>query len=304
MVVTLPPPDTARARWHAHRLDRAPVYRAVAVAAATLPRGARLCVAARLGGAVARWLPAERAAIGAALARIAPERRGGRHLALVQDVFRHFAMCFADLVAANRGPGDPDRLVGRVAGRAGLEAALGGGRGAVVVTAHVGNWELGARLLARHGARPTTVVVEAEADPALERFLRGGPGPVRFVRRGDPRLALSLVGALRRGGVVAVQGDRALGEPGDRPATFFGARARFPLGPFVLARAAGVPVVAIFCLLGADRRYEVLIDEPREVGPDAGAALDRYVEVLEAIVRRHPEQWFNFFDVWSPSPAR
>src|SRR5207247_2596881 len=92
-----------------------------------------------------------------------------------------------------------------------------------------------------------------EADPAVERFLRGGAAPVRFVTRTAPTASLSLLSALRRGEIVAMQGDRALGTRGDVLQPFFGAPAPFPLGPFVLARAAGAPVArGVAAPLGLD----------------------------------------------------
>jgi KDO2-lipid IV(A) lauroyltransferase len=285
-------------------LNRTATYRLAAAAAAGLPRPVRLRAAAAIAGVASRWLPAERAAVSAAMARIAPGRDRRAHTALVTDVFRHFGMCFADLIAANRRPGAPERLLAHVAGREHLLGATAAGRGAVIVTAHVGNWELGGRLLAAHLGRPTHVVVHAEPDPGVERFLRDGPSPVRFVRPHDPRFGLPLVGALRRGEIVALQGDRALGNRGDEMVAFFGGPASLPLGPFVLARAARVPVLATFCLLRPDRRYGITVSEPIDVSGDAAAGLRRWVGVLEETVRRHPAQWFNFFDVWSPAGAR
>jgi len=291
-------------RWHAHRFNRAPVYRAAVALTAVLPRRARLGVACALADALAGRFAAERAVIERTVRRVLPAATAAERARVVTDVFRHFAMCFADLVAANRGR-RAARLLAGVEGEAHVRAAASGGRGVVVVTAHVGNWELGGRLLARRLARPTHVVVAAEPDPRVERFLRGGPGPVRFVRRGAPTAALSLVPALRRGEVVALQGDRALGTRGDATVPFFGADAAFPLGPFVLARAAGVAVLPAFCLLGADRRYTVRVGAPLEVPAGGEAdAQTRWVGALEAVVARHPEQWFNFFDVWSAVPGR
>ena len=213
-------------------------------------------------------------------------------------------MCFSDLITANRD-GRPERLLADVEGEHHLAAIARDGRGAIVLTAHLGNWELAGRLMALRMGRPTHVVVAPEEDPGVERFLRGGPAPVRFVSRDEPRAALPLVAALRRGEIVAMQGDRALGTRGDVGVRFFDAEAAFPLGPFLLARASGVPVVSAFCVLDHDRHYTVRVDEPMRVEADGErAALERWVAVLERAVRAHPEQWFNFYDVWSPVAAR
>jgi lauroyl/myristoyl acyltransferase len=294
-------PAAAPPRWYAHRLNRLPAYRLAALAGALLPRAARLALARGVAAAVGPRLAAERAAVEAAMARIVPGAGPAARRALVRDVFAHFAMCFADLVAANRRRGGPECLLAGVDGEEHLAAARGG---AVVLTAHVGNWELAGRLLARRLSRPVRVVVAAEADRGVERFLRGAQAPVRFVVRAGPTSVLPLVAALRRGGIVAMQGDRALGTRGDVSLPFFGAPAPFPLGPFVLARATGVPVLPSFCLLGADRRYTIAVGRPIavEAGGEA-AALARFVGVLEEVVRAHPRQWFNFFDPWSASSA-
>jgi len=289
--------------WYAHRLNRAAVYRAVALLAAMLPRAARLAAAGAVADLVARWLPAERAAVERAIARFVPAAPAGERAALVAATFRSFARCFADLIAANRGRG-LGWLCAGVAGLERLHAAATDGRGVVVLTAHVGNWELAGRLLALQLSRPTHVVVAAEADPGVERFLRRAPAPVRFVVRRDATSALPLVGALRRGAVVAMQGDRALGTRGDVAQPFFGAPAAFPVGPFVLARAAGVAVVPAFCVSTTDDRYAIEVGEPIDVAPGAEAAAQRrWVAALERVVAAHPTQWFNFFDVWSPAPA-
>jgi lauroyl/myristoyl acyltransferase len=294
-----PPP-----RWYTHRLNRPAVYRAGAMVASALPRPARLTLARVVAQRAAAWFPVERARVAANVARVRPDADAGARERLVADVFRHFAICFADLISTNRRVSRPERLLAGIEGDEHLLAAIAEGRGLVLVTAHLGNWELGGRLIASRLKRPTHVIVAAEADPGVERFLRGGDSPINFVRRGDPRAMMPLVGALRRGEVVALQGDRALGTRGDVTVDFFDAPAAFPLGPFVLARAAQVPMVPAFCLLGHDLRYTVVIAEPIHVRlGEETAALARWARILETAVRRAPEQWFNFFDVWSASPA-
>ena len=82
----------------------------------------------------------------------------------------------------------------------------------------------------------------------------------------------------------------------------------FPLGPFVLARAVGMPMLPAFCLLEADYRYTVRVVEPLAVARGGEEEAARaWVAVLENVVREYPTQWFNFFDVWNPwsgEPAR
>jgi lauroyl/myristoyl acyltransferase len=297
--------EGAAPRWYTHRLNRPTVYRAGALLAGVLPRPVRLMLARAVARPAARWFPVERECVRANLARVRPHSGAAARAALVDAVFRHFAVCFADLLSSNRSRRRPDRMVEGIEGDEHLTTAAGTGGGLVLLTAHLGNWELGGRLLAARLRRPTHIVVAAEPDPRVERFLRGGDSPVRFVRLGAPTAMVSLVAALRRGELVALQGDRALGTRGDTWVDFFGVPAPFPRGPFVLARAAGVPVIPAFCLLGARHRYTVVMAEPIRVGPDGDEpALARWVRVLEAMVRRAPEQWFNFYDVWSAAPAR
>ena len=124
---------------------------------------------------------------------------------------------------------------------------------------------------------------------------------MRFVRLTSPVVAVELVGALRRGDVVAFQLDRALGGRGDVEVPFFGAPATFPLGPFLTAAAAGAPVVAAFCVLEPDGTYRLHVEPELSVSRGAeGEALRAAVAILERRVRAHWDQWFNFYDVWRP----
>src|SRR5207245_2702347 len=91
-------------------------------------------------GAAGRRFPAERAVVRRNLARILPGAPARELDALVAAVFRHFAICFADLITANRRA-DIGALVAGIEGMGRLEKAARAGRGLVVLTAHLGNWE-------------------------------------------------------------------------------------------------------------------------------------------------------------------
>jgi lauroyl/myristoyl acyltransferase len=286
-------------RWYWHQYNRVVAYR-LAEGCGRLPRRWRLALARRMGVLALRRMPRERAVVQATLATITGAS-GARLDALTRRAFQDFAVCFSDLVTVNRLPAA--RLldyVGSVSESSIFEDSVG----VVSVTAHVGNWEMGGRLLAGRTRRRTHVVVAPEAVAGLDRWVRRDGDGVRFVARGPVSVGVELVAALRRGEVVALQGDRAIGTQGDVLIPFFGRPAPFPLGPFILARAAGVPVVAAFCLLQPDDRYTVRLAPPviLERGEEEGAAR-RWVGLLEEVVREHPTQWFNFFDVWNPFGA-
>jgi lauroyl/myristoyl acyltransferase len=293
-------PAAGAPRWYWHPYNRAVLYR-LAGTFGRLPRGGRLALARTLGGLAPRWLPAERAAVRLTL-EVITGATGARLDALTKRLFGEFAMCFSDLVTTNRQP--PSRLsryVEQVSGTDHVSVLTGG---LVTVTAHVGNWEMAGRLLATNARRPTNVVASADEIPELERWVRRNGAGLRFVPRAHPGIGVELVAALRRGEVVALQGDRAIGTRGDVMIPFFGRLAPFPLGPFLLARAAGVPVVPAVCLLGPSHRYRVHIAPPMPVerGGEETAAR-AWVTLLEDVVREHPTQWFNFFDVWHPFKA-
>ncbi len=247
-------------------------------------------------------MPAEQAAIKRTLERVTGAA-GPQLDTLTVGTFTDFAMCFSDLVSTNRQP--PERLAAAVGRTEGAERVVDLGAGLISLTAHVGNWELAGRLLAGRTARATHVVVaEAEARE-IERWVRRNGDGMHFVTRSRPTVSLELVSALRRGEVVALQGDRALGSRGDALIPFFGRPAPFPLGPFLLARATGAPLVPAFCLLDAGHRYTVKVAEPIAVarGGDVDDGARAWVAVLEDVVRAHPTQWFNFFDIWRPLSA-
>lgn len=284
-------------RWYSHAYNRAELYR-LAAAMGWLPRPARLGLARALGRAARRLFPAERAVVQRTL-EVMTGATGARLDELTAGVFRDFAMCFSDLVTTNRQPSM--RLTAHVSQARGTVLLEGLEGGMISLTAHVGNWELAGRLLALRSARPTHVVVAEEEVRALERWVRRDGDGVRFVPRTAPTVSLQLVAALRRGEVVAVQGDRALGTRGDALVPFFGRPAPFPLGPFILARALRAPLVPAFCMLDSEYRYTVTVPEPLTVPPGGEEdALRAWVALLEDTVRRHPTQWFNFFDVWNP----
>ena len=119
---------------------------AAALVAAALPRVARLALARMVAGRAADW-SAEQARVRANVARVLSPRQPGRARGAVGEVFRHFPRLLRrpHQHQPARGPARPP---GRASRARALLAAAAEGRGVVLVTAHLGNWELGGRLLA------------------------------------------------------------------------------------------------------------------------------------------------------------
>jgi len=290
-------------RWYAHRYNRSGYYRLAGLSAG-LPRPVRVRLAAGVARLVGPRFVAERAAVRRNLARVHPERDAAWLERRVDRVFERFAICFADLLSLNRRPGDPSRrhVVG-VDEQDPTREALARGRGCVSLTAHLGNWDLAGRVLAPLG-RTVHVVMAPEVDPGVAEVLRPrSDGRVRFVRLDNPVASVQLVSALRRGEIVAFQMDRVIGGRGDRRVSLFGAPAWLPIGPFVIAAAAGAPVVPAFCVLDSGWTYRLCVEPAFEVARGAEAdGLVHAAAILERYVSAYSDQWFNFFDVWGPPP--
>ncbi len=184
--------------------------------------------------------------------------------------------------------------------------------GLIVLTAHVGNWEVASSVLTARVARAVHLVREVEADPAAQRFFFGlverrGLAGLTVHFAGDPRLGLVLHDALSRGEVVALQGDRPR-EGGQTIQTrLFGRSFEVPAGPFVLARATGSPLLPAFAHRTARWRYRIHCQEPVHVAStddrraDLAQAAAAVTAMLEAVIRREPHQWFCFREVWPES---
>ena len=191
----------------------------------------------------------------------------------------------------------------------GWRELVGGEQGFVLVTAHLGSWEVGSMLPASHDRRRIHVVREAETDPRAQRFIEG----LIRSRGGDlytthfaqnPQLGLDLLDALRRGEIVALQGDRPRAGGRTAEVTLFGRPFHLPIGPAALARAAGVPLVPVFVFREGRLRYRSEVRPPLHVAQsadrrrDLAEALARFAVELESAIRRHPHQWFCFRSLW------
>ncbi|HZN54956.1 MAG TPA: lysophospholipid acyltransferase family protein [Candidatus Polarisedimenticolaceae bacterium] len=184
------------------------------------------------------------------------------------------------------------------------------GRGVVMVTAHLGMYEAGSMLPASIDKRHVHLVREPEVDPRAQEFIRESVRSVEgshytmHFQTDDPLQGMALLDALRRGEIVAMQGDRPRAGSRTVQGTLFGRPLALPSGPAILARTAGAPMLPVFAIREGRRRYRIVFGPPIDVPEtgdrtaDAAAAMGRVAAEVERAVRRAPHQWFVFRELW------
>jgi KDO2-lipid IV(A) lauroyltransferase len=235
---------------------------------------------------------------------------------IARGVRRHCARQFAEWVHLARGaPPDSERgrwiedLVELDATVAVLDEELRRGRGALVVTAHLGNWELLAARLRRAG-HPGAVVGYARPNDSTSRWfegLRRGYGVETIAQSQNPRAILR---ALDAGLVVGLLADLEVRRLDGEFLPFFGRPALTMTAPAALARAAGTRLLPARCVFErASGRYRLAFDAP--LAPDL--SLDRRARtsdlsgrlnrVFESWIRAAPEQWSWHQPRWRTQPG-
>lgn len=275
---------------------------------ARLPRRMSLGLGRRLGRL---WgeLDRRHVAIAAAnLARAFPHWDEPRAWRTARSVYAHFGAAMVDLLWLDgRGREGVLPLV-EVEGREHVEAALAAGRGALLVTAHIGNWEL-------HGLAhgwlfgPIGVIARPLDNPALDErlcALRTRGGNLVISKR---KALASVLRLLREGRGVAVLIDQNVQEKDGIFVDFFGKPAATTTAAAALALKTGCALVPTHTLLGPDGRYRLVYDPPLEWQPggdrraDIAAITQQLTTVIERWVREAPEQWLWMHRRWKTQPA-
>jgi KDO2-lipid IV(A) lauroyltransferase len=251
-----------------------------------------------IGAAFGLALPDMRQRIVRNLRRIHGQRGVFVEQAEAVQTLSNYAACFAESIAAGRKDVTP-RV--QVEGKQHLHDALGRG-GVVVVTAHLGPWELTAQLLGTNLAANVALVMEPEPNREAREFqdrLRAQRG-LRILHVGEhPTDALPLIAHLKSGGVAALQMDRV--PPSGRviDVSLFGKPFGVPEGPFRLAALSGAWVVPVFGRRRGFFDYELEIAEPVALSrrPSAEELLEgaqRAASAMQAFIEQTPTQWFHF----------
>lgn len=230
-----------------------------------------------------------------------------------REMVRRHSRQWIDLLryTGKRSAEAPGLIVERI-GDDGLVAAHKEGKGAILLTAHVGNFELGGMFLKQLDvgevfavyAPDPSAVIEAHREDARRRA-----GVTGIPVTNSPLAFVPILRALEKGHVIAMQGDRDISGTG-RLMPFFGEMTSFPEGPFRIAALSGAPLLPGFVLQDDDGiHYRSLIEAPIRIPHLRGAAreeaiveaMSKFVALMERVIRAHPTQWYHFKRYWEPA---
>jgi len=180
-----------------------------------------------------------------------------------------------------------------------FDQLLAHGKGVIVLTAHLGNWELGGAAMAARGYKFNVVALWQPNRHVNELYQRQ-----RIARQLRPipmhRAARECLAALRRNEIVALVGDRDFTTSRDT-VEFFGEPARLPQGPAKLALATGAPILPIFLIRRPDDTFAYIVQEPiwaDRSRDHVGDVMNRIARALEQVISQHSEQWYLFHNLW------
>lgn len=277
----------------------------VGLALAYLPFRLSLWLGARLGDIAWAALPGRRAVALENIERaMGSETSAAERARLGRASFRHLGQNLVEACVFFFRP--PSRLLSRVEVREmdRLLDAVKLGRGVLILTGHLGNWELLAASSALMPV-PLSAVVRPLDDPLLDGLLerfRTRAGVELIAKR---RALVDIRDALRRGRMVGVLLDQNTSRREGVFAPFFGVPASTSKGLALIALRTGAPVLPAFIRRVADGRHVVEFDPPlpRPADGDPVAYTRAFNEALERAIRRSPEQWFWVHRRWKTRPA-
>ena len=177
--------------------------------------------------------------------------------------------------------------------------------GFVLLSSHVGNYEIAGYSLKPKAKRFNALVYAGETATIMEnrrRILSQNNMNIIPVTS-DMSHLFALNSAIDNGEIVSMSADRIFGSQKASECNFFGEPARFPLGAFALSAQKNASVLAVFVMKETTKKYHAYVrkiqcDRTAKLREQMNELAQNFAENLEEIVRKYPTQWFNYFDFW------
>lgn len=219
----------------------------------------------------------------------------------VREAFRYYGLYLADFLRLpSMNPEKMDRKF-KFSGWDQIDKALEAGKGVIFISAHVGNWDLGAAAFARR--YPLSVVAETFHPKKVNDLVQGHREHVGMKVIPLENAARKVLGALRKNEILGLLIDRPSPEAGVG-VRFFGRDTEVPAGAALLALKTGARLISGITVRNPDHTFSAFVtshldvDLTGELATDIGILTQRIMDNLESLIRQYPEQWFIFRQMW------
>lgn len=230
-------------------------------------------------------------------------------VAIAQDCFRNMAKSGVELLSILEAPEVSRELV-VIEGKRYLDEALSKGNGAIVVSAHFGNFPLALTRLRQEGYK-VSVVLRKMRDDKVEDFLEKRRRMIGIHSiHSTPRKSCvdNSLKSLRNNELLFIQLDQNFGTAGVF-VNFFGKQAATATGPVVLALRAQSPIIPLFIVRQPDDTHKIIIEpevviEKRDTNDEAVRCnIQKITSIIESYIRKYPQEWGWIHRRWKSRPA-
>lgn len=178
-------------------------------------------------------------------------------------------------------------------------------QGGILLSAHIGNWDVAGHLFKRLET-PINIVLYDGEDEQIKQYLEGVTGKRSvniIIIKKDLSHIYAISDAFSKSELVCMHADRFLKGNKTIMTNFLGELARFPIGPFQLASTFKVPVSFVFAVKENKLHYHLFASEIKDYSAVArkelvSQMLMDYAAAMEKKVEQYPEQWFNYYNFW------
>jgi KDO2-lipid IV(A) lauroyltransferase len=292
-------------KWHATGLNNGPIMTATYYGVSYVPTWLTYNI-----GNIGTWLAYHlmKGGTRALLDNFAvmfPELSQRERQALALRTYRSYARDVIDFIRSLRmTTAATQALISRTETTS-LREAMADGHGAILLSGHFGNWEIGGVFFRRLTPYALSVVARPEASPTVTRFrkdIRTRLGIQTIEVRQHLETALHIRERLKNNEVVAMLLDRHFGKD-CVDVSFFGRRTGFLRTPALLAALSAAPLIPCF-VYRDEGGFAVECGQPIRVATEGDRdanvrdAIQAIATQLEAHGRRHPQYWYQFYPVW------
>lgn len=184
-----------------------------------------------------------------------------------------------------------------------LKNLLAEKKGGVLISAHIGNFEIAEHFLGDIDIDFQINLVTTDLEhSAIKNYLESvtqKPTVKFIIIREDLSHIFEINAALSKNELVCFTGDRYFEGTKSLSENILGEQANFPAGPFLIASRLKVPVVFVYVMKEPNLHYHLYAREAIVKHRDEKGLLKAYIESVESMLAKYPLQWFNYFDFWN-----